>query len=83
MKLGTWSMDRDTMRRDGLALFSRLIRTKNVDSLQEQTGPRVGASSETKQKLTVSKYMGLTLNINHVHASKPRMTSSTIHQGTV
>ncbi|GLV37799.1 uncharacterized protein CBL_06499 [Carabus blaptoides fortunei] len=52
MKLGTWSMDRDTMRRDGLALFSRLIRTKNVDSLQEQTGPRVGAGSETKQKLT-------------------------------
>lgn len=56
MKLGTWSMDRDAMRRDGLTLFSKLIRTKNIDGLQERVTPRVGAGAdgEQKQKLTVS-----------------------------
>ncbi|XP_056633072.1 high affinity cationic amino acid transporter 1 [Diorhabda sublineata] len=47
MKLGMWEVDRDALRRDGLVLFSKLIRTKNVDNLQEQQ-PR---SDDTKQKL--------------------------------
>lgn len=44
-------MDRENMRRDGLALFSKLIRTKNVESLQEQIRPP--REGEKKQKLTV------------------------------
>lgn len=51
MKLGMWNVDRETLRRDGLILFSKLIRTKNVDSLQEQVRPR---EDDRKQKLTVS-----------------------------
>lgn len=50
MKFGVWSRDRETLRRDGLVLFSKLIRTKNVDNLQEQQ-PR---QDDRKQKLTVS-----------------------------
>lgn len=50
MKLGMWSVDMDTIRRDGLILFSKLIRTKNVDNLQEQTQPRL---DDRKMKLTV------------------------------
>lgn len=50
MKFGVWSQDRDTLRRDGLVLFGKLIRTKNVDNLQEQQ-PR---TDDRKQKLTVS-----------------------------
>ncbi|CAG9825044.1 unnamed protein product [Phaedon cochleariae] len=50
MKLGMWSIDRDTLRRDGLVLFSKLIRTKNVDNFQEQQKqPR---PDDRKQKLT-------------------------------
>ncbi|KAK5646901.1 hypothetical protein RI129_005365 [Pyrocoelia pectoralis] len=50
MKLGMWSVDRETLRRDGLALFSKLIRTKNVENLQEQTHPQRG--DDRKIKLT-------------------------------
>lgn len=46
-----WPMHRDTIRRDGLLLFSKLIRTKNVEALQEQSEtPRI---DNGKQKLTV------------------------------
>ncbi|KAG5867811.1 hypothetical protein JTB14_025652 [Gonioctena quinquepunctata] len=48
MKLGMWSVDRSTLRTDGLVLFSKLIRTKNVQNLQEQQ-PR---TDERKLKLT-------------------------------
>ncbi|KAJ8918455.1 hypothetical protein NQ315_008152 [Exocentrus adspersus] len=50
MKLGMWSVDTDTLRRDALVLFSKLIRTKNVEHLQEQTQPR---PDDRKMKLTV------------------------------
>lgn len=50
MKLGMWSVDMETLRRDGLILFSKLIRTKNVENLQEQTQPR---PDDRKMKLTV------------------------------
>ncbi|KAL3280941.1 hypothetical protein HHI36_004168 [Cryptolaemus montrouzieri] len=50
MKLGSWSLDREWFRRDGLVLFSKLIRTKNVDNLQEQT--KIPAQDDKKQKLT-------------------------------
>lgn len=53
MKLGMWNVDRETLRRDGLVLFSKLIRTKNVESLQEQARPR---DDDRKQKLTVIDY---------------------------
>ncbi|XP_018565516.1 cationic amino acid transporter 2 [Anoplophora glabripennis] len=49
MKLGMWSVDTETLRRDGLVLFSKLIRTKNVENLQEQTQPR---PDDRKMKLT-------------------------------
>jgi hypothetical protein len=52
MKVGAWSVDRETLRRDGLILFSKLIRTKNVESLQEQS--RSARTDDRKQKLTVS-----------------------------
>lgn len=54
MKLGMWNVDRETLRRDGLILFSKLIRTKNVDSLQEQIRPR---EDDRKQKLTVGLFI--------------------------
>ncbi|XP_060517879.1 probable cationic amino acid transporter isoform X2 [Cylas formicarius] len=41
--------DRDKLRRDGLVLFSKLIRTKNVEGLQEQRQDR---TDDKKQKLT-------------------------------
>ncbi|KAI7815696.1 cationic amino acid transporter [Rhyzopertha dominica] len=50
MKLGMWPADRETLRRDGLVLFSKLIRTKNVDGLQEQVRPH--RPDDRKQKLT-------------------------------
>lgn len=50
MKIGSWSVDGDVLRRDGLVLFSKLIRTKNVDSLQEQT--KIPRQDDRKQKLT-------------------------------
>lgn len=50
MKLGMWNGDREALKRDGLVLFSKLIRTKNVDGLQEQVRPR---SDDRQQKLTV------------------------------
>ncbi|KAF7264460.1 hypothetical protein GWI33_023173, partial [Rhynchophorus ferrugineus] len=43
--------DREALRRDGLVLFSKLIRTKNVDGLQETIPEQ---SEDRKQKLTVS-----------------------------
>lgn len=54
MKLGMWSTDREALRRDGLVLFSKLIRTKNVDALQEQS--RTPRPDDRKQKLTVSDF---------------------------
>lgn len=54
MKLGMWLNDREQLRQEGLVLFSKLIRTKNVETLQERTGPpRHG--DERKIKLTVSQ----------------------------
>ncbi|XP_017780061.1 PREDICTED: probable cationic amino acid transporter [Nicrophorus vespilloides] len=50
MKLGMFTTDRETLRRDGLVLFSKLIRTKNVDNLQEQTRPP--REDDRKIKLT-------------------------------
>lgn len=52
MKLGMWSVDREALRRDGLVLFSKLIRTKNIETLQEQS--RTPRPDDRKQKLTVS-----------------------------
>lgn len=52
MKLGMWPADREALRRDGLVLFSKLIRTKNVEAFQEQT--RTPRPDDRKQKLTVS-----------------------------
>ncbi|KAJ3653235.1 hypothetical protein Zmor_012497 [Zophobas morio] len=50
MKVGAWLGDRETLRRDGLVLFSKLIRTKNVESLQEQS--KSARTDDRKQKLT-------------------------------
>ncbi|XP_044752454.1 probable cationic amino acid transporter isoform X1 [Coccinella septempunctata] len=50
MKLGQWSLDREWFRRDGLMLFSKLIRTKNVENLQEQT--KIHVQDSKAQKLT-------------------------------
>ncbi|XP_065164736.1 cationic amino acid transporter 2 [Atheta coriaria] len=51
MKLGMWLNDREQLRQEGLVLFSKLIRTKNVETLQDRTGPpRHG--DERKIKLT-------------------------------
>ncbi|XP_022914356.1 solute carrier family 7 member 14 isoform X2 [Onthophagus taurus] len=51
MKLGNmWSADRQTLKRDGLVLFSKLIRTKNVENFQEQTKPHM--ADDRKQKLS-------------------------------
>lgn len=50
MKLGMFNVDRETLRRDGLVLFSKLIRTKNIDNLQEQNRPI--REDDRKQKLT-------------------------------
>lgn len=55
MKLGMWTVDRENLRRDGLVLFSKLIRTKNVDNLQEQNRPI--REDDRKQKLTVSSLL--------------------------
>lgn len=52
MKLGMWSVDRESLKRDGLVLFSKLIRTKNVENFQEQARPHIG--DDRKQKLAVS-----------------------------
>lgn len=52
MKLHTWTVDREALRRDGLVLFSKLIRTKNVEALQEQS--RTPRPDDRRQKLTVS-----------------------------
>lgn len=54
MKLGMWPADREALRRDGLVLFSKLIRTKNVEAFQEQT--RTPRPDDRKQKLTVSAF---------------------------
>lgn len=54
MKLDMWNGDREALKRDGLVLFSKLIRTKNVDGLQEQVRPR---TDDRKQKLTVSIFI--------------------------
>ncbi|XP_018319576.1 probable cationic amino acid transporter [Agrilus planipennis] len=51
MKLGLFPVDRDNLRRDGLVLFSKLIRTKNVENLQEQAVSSRGGD-DRKQKLT-------------------------------
>ncbi|XP_044729384.1 cationic amino acid transporter 2 [Chrysoperla carnea] len=53
MKLGMFSGDREQLRRDGLQLFGKLIRTKNVDMLQEtQPHQRPQSPPGGKQKLT-------------------------------
>lgn len=57
MKLGMWSMDREALRRDGLVLFSKLIRTKNIETLQEQS--RTPRPDDRKQKLTVSEHINI------------------------
>ncbi|CAG9768695.1 unnamed protein product [Ceutorhynchus assimilis] len=49
MKLSFLPTDREQFRRDGLVLFSKLIRTKNVEGLQETVPER---SDDRKQKLT-------------------------------
>ncbi|KAK9888876.1 hypothetical protein WA026_001097 [Henosepilachna vigintioctopunctata] len=49
MKLGSWSFDRKWFRTDGLVLFSKLIRTKNVNNLQEHNKI---PTQDNKQKLT-------------------------------
>nr|CAD7429030.1 unnamed protein product [Timema monikensis] len=55
MKLGMFPQDRAVLKRDGLALFSRLIRTKNVESMQGEakpSGPEVaGGSKKLKLKM--------------------------------
>ncbi|KAK3907979.1 putative cationic amino acid transporter [Frankliniella fusca] len=43
-------MDRAALRRDGLTLFGKLIRTKNVDALQGEA-PTLGAIDDSKVKL--------------------------------
>nr|CAD7592241.1 unnamed protein product [Timema genevievae] len=54
MKLGMFPQDRAVLKRDGLALFSRLIRTKNVESMQGDVKPGrpepVGGSKKLKLK---------------------------------
>jgi len=52
MKLGFLPKDREQFRRDGLVLFSKLIRTKNVEGLQETVPEQ---SDDRKQKLTVNQ----------------------------
>ncbi|XP_050301397.1 cationic amino acid transporter 2 isoform X2 [Anthonomus grandis grandis] len=49
MKLGVLTTDREQLRRNCLLLFSKLIRTKNAESLQETLPER---SDDRKQKLT-------------------------------
>lgn len=53
------SMDREKFRREGLVLFSKLIRTKNVEKLQEHD--RSPRPDDRKQKLTVSRIFPETL----------------------
>ena len=55
-------VDRAALRRDGLTLFSKLIRTKNVEALQGEAEPAAGTrgglrgapQDESKVKLQVS-----------------------------
>ncbi|XP_066144011.1 solute carrier family 7 member 14 isoform X2 [Euwallacea fornicatus] len=49
MKLSFLPKDREQFRRDGLVLFSKLIRTKNVEGLQETVPER---TDDRKNKLT-------------------------------
>ncbi|XP_063224905.1 probable cationic amino acid transporter [Bacillus rossius redtenbacheri] len=52
MKMGLFPADRAALKRDGLALFSKLIRTKNIDGLQEAAQPgRGGPAGDNKLKL--------------------------------
>lgn len=46
-------VDRAQLRRDGLTLFGKLIRTKNVEGLQGEAEP-LGAIQDEKVKLKVS-----------------------------
>lgn len=46
------NVDRELLKRDGLVLFSKLIRTKNVNALQEQTGITRPKDDDRKLKLT-------------------------------
>lgn len=52
-------VDRAALRRDGFTLFSKLIRTKNVDALQGEPEPlaniRGASEDESKVKLQVSQ----------------------------
>lgn len=50
------NVDKDALRRDGLTLFSKLIRTKNIASLQESAESRNTQSTNGKPKLQVSAH---------------------------
>jgi hypothetical protein len=50
------NVDKDALRRDGLSLFSKLIRTKNMASLQESAESRTTQSTSGKPKLQVSAH---------------------------
>jgi hypothetical protein len=56
MKLGVFpQLNRAELKRDGLALFGKLIRTKNVDSMQGEMPPGPSDAQDSKKlKLKVS-----------------------------
>lgn len=64
--------DPEQLRKDGLQLFSKLIRTKNVDGLQEHAHHREHSPTEIggKPKLTVRKHKKTTHKTAHEKKSE-------------
>ncbi|XP_067005702.2 solute carrier family 7 member 14 [Anabrus simplex] len=49
MKLGLFQLDRANLKRDGLTLFGKLIRTKNIDGMQGEAPPGPGSGPQPPQ----------------------------------